>query len=143
MNATTIAVMEVSHGRVVMFGPELLFSMYKCCFFACFCARQRAQRLRAELTLAQLREKLPNGWTDWHQIWHICAYSYGNGYTQNKLPLETQGHMWGLGVNNSKVWGSCQSATTIGTQFGTRLRIRLGMDMGKTQFAPQYPKGHF
>ncbi len=25
-------------------------------FFACFCARQRAQRLRAELTLAQIRK---------------------------------------------------------------------------------------
>ena len=34
---------------------------------------------------------LLNGWTDWHQIWHTCAYSSGNGYTPNKLPLETQG----------------------------------------------------
>ena len=34
-----------------MFGPELLFSMHKCCF-CCFCTRQRAQRLRAELTCA-------------------------------------------------------------------------------------------
>ena len=35
--------------------------------------------------------KLSNGWTDWHQIWHTCADSSGNGYTPNKLPFETQG----------------------------------------------------
>ena len=52
LNATEIAVMKVSHSRVVMFGPELLFLMYKCCFLACFCTSQHAQRLRAELTLA-------------------------------------------------------------------------------------------
>ncbi len=35
--------------------------------------------------------KLLNGWTDWHQIWHTSADPSGNGYTPNKLPLETQG----------------------------------------------------
>ena len=59
---------------------------------ACFCASRK--RRKAELTLAQIREKLPNGWADWHQIWHTCANSYGNGYTPNKLPLETQGGTW-------------------------------------------------
>ena len=53
-NGTKIAVMKVSQGGVVIFGPELLFLMYKFCFLACFCASQCAQRLRAELTLAQL-----------------------------------------------------------------------------------------
>ena len=65
--------------------------MYKCCFLACFCASQRVQRRNAELTLAQIREKLATGWADWHQIWYTFANSYGNGYTPNKLPLETQG----------------------------------------------------
>ena len=74
--------------------------MYKCCFFACFCASQRLQRRKAELALAQIREKLQNGWANWHQIWHTCANSYGNGYTPNKLPLETKGEgtwevLWG------------------------------------------------
>ena len=73
--------------------------MYKCCFLAWFCASQRVQRRKAELTLAQIREKLPNGWADWHQIWHTCSNSYGNGYTRNKLPLETQGGTWGV------LWG--------------------------------------
>ena len=36
LNATKISVMKVSHGGVVMFGPELLFLMYKCCFFGVF-----------------------------------------------------------------------------------------------------------
>ena len=25
-------------------------------------------------------ENLPNGWTNWHQIWHIFADSSGNGH---------------------------------------------------------------
>ena len=67
-------------------------------FSGVFCASQHAQRLRAELTLALIRENLPNGWTNWHQIAHTCAGSSGNGYTPNKLPLETQGggHMRGF-----------------------------------------------
>ena len=40
--------------------------------------------------------RLSNGWTDWHQIWHTCADSSGNGYTPNKLPFETQGGHFGV-----------------------------------------------
>ena len=36
----------------------------------------------------------------------------------------------GLGVKHSKVLGSCQTAGPIGTNFGSRLRIHLGMDIG-------------
>ena len=148
---------------------------------ACFSASQRVQRLRHELTLAQIREKIPNGWTDRHQIWHTCADSYGNGYTPNKFTFETQGGIWevfktlgklstwhqlwftsadssGSGLSTSrpsitqgtwggvrghkfKVLGSFQTDGPIGTTFGTRLRIRLGMDIDQIQFAPQYPGG--
>ena len=55
--------------------------------------------------------KLSNGWTDWHQIWYKSADSSGNGHKLNVL-------------------GSCQTAAPIGTKFGTRRRIRLGMDIG-------------
>ena len=71
--------------------------------------------------------KLSNGWTDWH----TCADSPGNGYTPNKLPLETQGGTWGvLGGQTLKVWGSYQAAGLVSTNFGSRLRIHLGMDIG-------------
>ena len=112
--------------------------IHKCCFLACFCASQRVQRRKAKLTLAQIREKLPNGWADWHQIWHTCANSYWNGYTPNKLPLETQG-AFRRSTKFSKVLGSCP----IGTNFGSRLRIHLGMDIDQIQVTPQYPRGHF
>ena len=61
--------------------------------------------------------KLSNGWTDWHQMCHASAYPSWNEHTPNKLPLETQGGAWGLGVKHSKVWGSCQMVGPIGTNF--------------------------
>ena len=49
--------------------------------------------------------KLSNDWTDWHQIWHTCADSSVDGYTQNKLPFETQGgvHLGVLGGQTFKI----------------------------------------
>ena len=44
------------------------------------------------------------------------------------LPLPLFGGFWG--VTNPKVLGGCQTTGPIGTKFGTRLRIRLGMDIG-------------
>ena len=35
------------------------------------------------------------------------------------------------GSNIQKVWRSCQTAGPIGTNFGSRLRIHLGMDIAK------------
>ncbi len=84
-------------------------------FLACCCASRRVQRRKAELTLAQIRDNLPNGWADWHQIWHTCANSYGNGYTPNKLPLETQGgHLGGFRGSTIKKYGeSVRLAPTL------------------------------
>ena len=39
----------------------------------------------------------------------------------------------GLGVNHSKILGSCQMAGPIGTNFGSRLRIHLGMNTAKSK----------
>ena len=63
---------------------------------------------------------------------HTYADPSGNGYTPNKVHLETQGGSWGgvLGVKHSKVLGSCQTAGLIDTNFGSRLRIHMGMDTG-------------
>ena len=58
--------------------------------------------------------KLSNGWTDWHQIWHTCANSYGNGYTPNKLLLETQEGTWRvLGGQQFKSWEAVRLAPTL------------------------------
>ena len=49
----------------------------------------------------------------------------------NKLNLKHREAFRGLlGVTNQKVLGGCQTAGPIGTKFGRRLRIRLGMDIG-------------
>ena len=40
--------------------------------------------------------KLSNGWTHWPQISHTSADPSENGYTPNKLPLETQGGTLGF-----------------------------------------------
>ena len=54
-----------------------------------------------------------------------------NGYMLNKLSLETQGGTWGvLGGQTLKSLGSSQTAGPIGTNFGSRLRIHLGMEIG-------------
>ena len=46
-------------------------------------------------------ENLPNGWTDWHQIWYMSADSSGNGHRLKQLaPRYTRGH-WG-GVRGQK-----------------------------------------
>ena len=81
--------------------------------------------------------KLSNGWTDWHQMWYTCAYSSGNGYTPNKLSIDTQGgNLGGFRGPNIQKSRSCQTAGPIGTNFGSRLRIgtrlwiHLGMDIG-------------
>ena len=76
--------------------------MYKCCFLACFCASQRVQRRKVEISLAQIREKLPNGWADWHQIWHKSANSSGNGHRINTIrPSIPQGVLGGSQIQKS------------------------------------------
>ena len=73
--------------------------------------------------------KLSNGWTDWHQIWYNSADSFGNGHRLNTIRLSIPQRVL-RGVNILKVLGSCHTTGLIGTTFGTRLRIRLGMDIG-------------
>ena len=75
-------------------------------FFGVFLRESARTAAKSRTNLRQIREKLPNGWADWHQIWHTCANSFGNGYTRNKLPLETQvGHLGVLGGQQFKSIG--------------------------------------
>ena len=97
LNATKIAVKKISDVDICMFVPEFEFSMYKCCFLSCFCASQRVQQRKAELTLAQIREKLPNGWADngtkcgTHVQIHM-----GMDIRQPNYPGDTRGHLAGF-----------------------------------------------
>ena len=65
---------------------------------------------------------------DWHQIWYKSADSSGNRLRLNTIRSSIpQG---GLGGHTFKSLGKLQTAGPIGTTFGTRLRIRLRMDIG-------------
>ena len=72
---------------------------------------------------------------------HICRSIWEWIHAKQIAPRDTRGTLGGLGVKHSKVWGSCQTAGPIGTNFGSCLRIHLGMDI--SQVAPQYPRGHW
>ena len=52
-------------------------------FFGVFLRETARPVAKSRTNLAQIQEKLPNGWTDWHQIWHT----------------------WGLGGHKSKSLG--------------------------------------
>ncbi len=100
-------------------------------FFGVFLQETVRPVTKSRTNLAQIQEKLPNGWTDWHQIWHTCADSSGNGYMPNQLNLKTQVGISGrFRGSQIQVLGGCQTTGPIGTTFGTHLRIRLGMDIG-------------
>ena len=60
-------------------------------------------------------------------------------YTKQIAPRDKRGHLvFFRGSHIQKYWEavkrldrlSCQTAGPIGTEFGSRLRIRLGMDIG-------------
>ena len=77
-------------------------------FFGVFLHETARPVAKSRTNLPQIQEKLPNGWTDWHQIWHTCADSSGNGYNYAKqsVPQDTRGNLGGggLGDHKSKVW---------------------------------------
>ena len=99
-------------------------------FFGVFLRETARPVAKSRTNLAQIQEKLPNGWTDWHQMWHTCADSSGIGYMPDKLNLKTQGGILG-GFRGSQIQKSGRLSNTgpICTKFDTRLRNRLGMDI--------------
>ena len=76
-------------------------------FFGVFLRETARPVAKSRTNLAQIQEKLPNRWTDSHQIWHTYADSSGNGYMPNQLNLKTQGGIsgGGLGGHKSKRFG--------------------------------------
>ena len=79
---------------------------------------------------------LPNGWTDWHQIWHTYADSSENEHRlKNNYPLnpfETPGDIL-RGLCGKKIKpGKCgQAAGLIGTNFGALMQIHLERVVGR------------
>ena len=71
---------------------------------------------------------------------HMCKFIWEWIYAKQIAPRDTRGHMGGFRGQQFKIWGSCQTAGPIGTKFGTRLRIRLGMDIRQTN-CPSKHKG--
>ena len=71
----------------------------------------------------------------------MSAFRLGMDIAKYTLPLNTTGGISG-GFSGSQiyVWGRCQTDGPIGTKFGTRLWIHLGMDIGKT-IRPTIPHG--
>ena len=62
---------------------------------------------------------------------HMCIFIWEWIYAKQSEPQDTRGHFGAvLGGHKSKSLGGCQTAGPNGTKFGTRLRIRLGMDIG-------------
>ena len=59
-------------------------------------------------------EKLPNGLTDWHQLWFTSADSSGNGHRLNtSRPIIPQGAFWGvLGGHKFKCLGKLSNCST-------------------------------
>ena len=80
------------------------------------------------------------------KMWEICQMAgpistkfgthvrihLGMDIDQKQLaPRYSRGHFGGFrGSQNAKVWKIYQTAGPIGTKFGTRLQIHMGMDIG-------------
>ena len=90
--------------------------------------------------------KLSKGWTDWHHIWHTSADPSGNGYTPNKLPLETQGGggTWGGGGfrgQTIKSLGKLSNSWTDWHQLWFTSADSSGNGHGLNPIRPSIPQG--
>ena len=65
---------------------------------------------------------------------HVCKFILECIYSKQMAPRDTRGTRGGGGFRgqHATVWGSCQTAGPIGTNFGSRLRIHMGMDILQT-----------
>ena len=79
--------------------------------------------------------KLPNGWTDWHQIRYMSVDSSGNGHRLNKqfdprYPT-TAFCGGGLGGQQFKSLGNVvKRLDRLGIHFADIMQVNLGMDTG-------------
>ena len=58
---------------------------------------------------------------------HMCRFIWERIYAKQIALRDTRVHLGGFRGSNIQVRGSCQTPGPIGTNFGSRLRIHLGM----------------
>ena len=110
-------------------------------FFGMFLHETARPVAKSRTNLAQIQEKLPYRWTDWHQIWHTCADSSGNGYMPNQLNLKTQGGISVfLGGYKSQSLGRLSNDWTDWHQIWYMSADSSGNGHRLTQLAPRYPR---
>ena len=84
-------------------------------------------------------EKLPNSWTNWHQIRYTSVNSSGIGHRLKRYPRAA---FWVFyGVNNSKDLEMWSNGWTD-WDFAHIMQMNLGMDTGG-QFGPMRHQGAF
>ena len=77
--------------------------------------------------------KLPNGWTDWHQIRNTSVDPFGNGHRQKIIrPTIPTAAFWGvLGGQQFKSLGNVvKRLDRLGINFAHIMQVNLGMDTG-------------
>ena len=87
--------------------------------------------------------KLSNGWTNWHQIWYTYAEPSRNGYTPNKLTLETQGEHLGVRGQTFKRLGKLSNGWTDWHQLWFTSADSSGNGHRLNPSCPSIPRGHF
>ena len=90
-------------------------------------------------------EKLPNGWTNCHQIWNTCADSSGNGHRLKTVSSSRpKVGTWGvLGGQKCKSQENLPSGCTDWHQICYTSANSSGNGRRLKQLAPRYPRGHF
>ena len=102
--------------------------MYKDCFFGVFLHESAHTAAKRRTNLSTNSGK----GTDWQQIWHtyihVQIHLGMDIIQQTNCPSRHKGGFRGSKIQN--LGKLTHTAGPIGTKFGTRLRIRLGMDIG-------------
>ena len=86
--------------------------------------------------------KLSNGWTDCHQIWPTSTDPSGNGYTPNKLLLETQGGHLGVRGETFKILGKLSNGWTDWHQLWFKSGDSSVNGHSRNSSRPSIPQGH-
>ena len=107
--------------------------MYRCCFFGVFLRETALTEAKSRNNLStnsgkatKLLDRLAP------HLEHMCRFIWEWIYAKQIAPRDSRGtYLRGVdGVNIKKVGGSYQTARPIGTNFGSRLRVHLGMGIG-------------